>query len=405
MRSRQHRRFATIPYKRRLIRYCPLPRTYLFELLLLQAAKPAEPILEPRELPVDSGVQPGFNVGKTMALHLEYSVPNGWMSRDEAVQTCEDDLQCGGFTYQGAINATDPALLFYVSFFRSVSHATVNVPDFLAWTTYRVQRSLVLIPGRPLEDLELHNMDKSGHHVPPVTRRTRANLKMLTILSAIDSDRKKRNSLVWPLPDSAAFGINPSTEEVVIADHYDFVSQDLTDPDWYTFLSTDSVHLSKLGHSRGSVETCCKEDGGMGGTLDDFFSESNVPKVPEVQCGDMTAEKFLREYVEMEKVVKLVGCKKTRSKKVVSLNEVAGKLDWWPTYVLSEGATDVKYVNASKLQLLTYLKKGNEFMAKVLLPQNGGNSSSAFGKIGGASPPPEFLPDALLDQRLSLIHI
>lgn len=71
------------------------------------------------------------------------------------------------------------------------------------------------------------------------------------------------------------------------------------------------VSLGKISHSRGAVETCCHEDGGMEGLVDDYFTEGNLGKVPEIRCdGTMTREKFSKEVLDQERVVKLIGCGK-----------------------------------------------------------------------------------------------
>lgn len=106
--------------------------------------------------------------------------------------TCYELRIIASFTsLPGAINGTG-SIHFYIAFFRSVLHASLDVPEYFGWTTYSVFREFVFIPGRPLEDLELHHRDANGLPAPPNTRKTRANLKVLTFLGGIDRAREKR---------------------------------------------------------------------------------------------------------------------------------------------------------------------------------------------------------------------
>ena len=42
----------------------------------------------------------GLFVGRVSEGQFEYSDLNGWMTPREAVQLCEEDKKCGGFTYK-----------------------------------------------------------------------------------------------------------------------------------------------------------------------------------------------------------------------------------------------------------------------------------------------------------------
>ncbi len=44
----------------------------------------------------------GFYPGRVKPSRYEYPKHNGWMSPAEAVEICEKDLACGGFTFKGA---------------------------------------------------------------------------------------------------------------------------------------------------------------------------------------------------------------------------------------------------------------------------------------------------------------
>lgn len=46
-------------------------------------------------------VEAGFQVGQVSELYFDYSTLNGYMTPSEAAERCEEDVQCGGFTYHG----------------------------------------------------------------------------------------------------------------------------------------------------------------------------------------------------------------------------------------------------------------------------------------------------------------
>ena len=44
----------------------------------------------------------GFYAGRVKPGPYEYSKNNGWMTPQQAVEICEKDVACGGFTFKGA---------------------------------------------------------------------------------------------------------------------------------------------------------------------------------------------------------------------------------------------------------------------------------------------------------------
>ena len=47
--------------------------------------------------------QNGFFVGRVSEGQFEYPDLNGWMTPRKAIQDCEEDKKCGGFTYKVTI--------------------------------------------------------------------------------------------------------------------------------------------------------------------------------------------------------------------------------------------------------------------------------------------------------------
>ena len=83
--------------------------------------------------------QSGFSSGMIGAGMFEYSSSNGWMKPAEAVELCEADLQCGGFTFHGTLTKQ---IDYEVYFFHFVSDIFLDKEDFVGWdwTSYTVNR-------------------------------------------------------------------------------------------------------------------------------------------------------------------------------------------------------------------------------------------------------------------------
>lgn len=74
-------------------------------------------------------------------------------------------------------------------------------PGNFGWTTYRVRRAFVSVPGRPLQE-------------QAVFRPERAPLAQLKLLWAVQTgDRKRVDAAQWP-EGVAAFAVNGETEQV-----------------------------------------------------------------------------------------------------------------------------------------------------------------------------------------------
>ena len=63
-----------------------------------------------------------FYPGRIRPGRFEYPRLNGWMKVDEAVEKCESDLACGGFTFKGSFATKDVLMEMY--FFHIVKNAT-----------------------------------------------------------------------------------------------------------------------------------------------------------------------------------------------------------------------------------------------------------------------------------------
>ena len=84
-------------------------------------------------------VQNRFSSGMIHPGVFEYSDINGWMKPSEAAQLCENDLQCGGFTFHGILSTQLP---YEIYFFHYVSDIFIDKEEFVGWdwTSYTVNR-------------------------------------------------------------------------------------------------------------------------------------------------------------------------------------------------------------------------------------------------------------------------
>ena len=67
----------------------------------------------------------------------------------KAVELCEGDIECAGFTYSGAKSVGQP---FYIYFYRYITPSSISMLSVTneerVWTSYRVKRNFVVLPGK-----------------------------------------------------------------------------------------------------------------------------------------------------------------------------------------------------------------------------------------------------------------
>lgn len=83
-------------------------------------------------------VKTGFYPGRVPPTKFEYPKYNGWMIPSKAVELCEEDLACGGFTFKGAFSIDHTPVEVY--FFHFIKDLDDKLDNFNHWSTYRVSR-------------------------------------------------------------------------------------------------------------------------------------------------------------------------------------------------------------------------------------------------------------------------
>ena len=93
---------------------------------------------------------PTWFVGRVPPTSFEYDALNGFYSPQEAKYVCDNDLQCGGFTFKGT--RSTPVSKVEVYFFHFISdqasYLTTEI-QYPHWTSYIVgKRDYVVLNGR-----------------------------------------------------------------------------------------------------------------------------------------------------------------------------------------------------------------------------------------------------------------
>ena len=158
----------------------------------------------------------GFFVGRVMhGYYVEYSEINTFLHPKMAVEKCEGDVECAGFTYAGAKSVGQP---FYIYFFRYVAPPSISVlsvrSDEKVWTSYWVKRNFVIIPGRTEK--------KRGWIMPyNITKAAKSFCSDILTIMSIQNDEKRismANKIKWvkfqdkiheEIPEVKAMTIDP----------------------------------------------------------------------------------------------------------------------------------------------------------------------------------------------------
>ena len=237
-------------------------------------------------------LNPGFHIGALNAAFFEYPVLNGRMTLPLAIDLCENDLECGGFSYQGPDLTSEADLLavlsFEVFFFRAVDHLTkISEADF-GWTTYKVNRPFVKVKGRPFH--------------APVVKETPALAQFKR-----DFHNGHIADARWPEKSATAvsFNVNGADGLFAVRSYLDLLDFDFSSTsDWVTFINAQTFDFkSLLDERRPSMWVRCNRVEKIGDFIPDLLPE----RVATLQSANVTKEKFAR-FVAARKVLKVRGC-------------------------------------------------------------------------------------------------
>ena len=106
----------------------------------------------------------GWCVGRVPPSRFEYDKINGFYTSSQARKLCENDIQCGGFTFKGTKQGADKKEIY---FFRFVADDQISLGDYLKyphWSTYIVSsRDFVIVRGRYGTGLTPSNLHRTTH--------------------------------------------------------------------------------------------------------------------------------------------------------------------------------------------------------------------------------------------------
>ena len=89
-----------------------------------------------------------WHIGRVPPSRFEYDKLNGYYSTKHAKQICENDPQCGGFTFKGTKQDKEKKSVYFFHFI-NVEDSYINYPH---WTFYIPNRTYVVISGKYLPD-------------------------------------------------------------------------------------------------------------------------------------------------------------------------------------------------------------------------------------------------------------
>lgn len=270
-------------------------------------------------------VQSGFFVGRISEGQFEYTDLNGWMTPRKAIDLCENDEKCGGFTYKGA-NLIDREYDIY--FF----HILINVEtdtDSWKWIFYKPSKTYARFPGTFESEDDSENLQFVNEDVDGITPEEKCEL------------------------DSECVAI-VKTDDVptaVLVDYLDIDNFKISE-DKITLLKIKNVTKDTnidATNAWDDIDTCCPKHRKT--NTKELLKTIN-DTMPRISC-DIPAEDFLDKYVRKREAVILVNCSKewiaqTNWSLEKLLNEKGGKLKWRSDFE-SQSSSFKKFENVDDL--------------------------------------------------------
>ena len=90
-------------------------------------------------------------VGRIPPSKFEYEILNGEMTEEKAIVLCENDLQCGGFTFKGRRKNREIREVYFFHFIHDETSALEEYRKYPHWTSYIVgSRDCIVLSGHYL---------------------------------------------------------------------------------------------------------------------------------------------------------------------------------------------------------------------------------------------------------------
>jgi hypothetical protein len=280
-------------------------------------------------------VKCGFYGSRVKPGKFEYPKHNGWMLPQEAVQICEDDLSCGGFTFRGAFAADFQSVEVY--FFHIIKNPDVNEDNFYHWSTYQVDsRKYVILPKSKMA-AKAHFTVSFWDNFPK---------KTIEILDKIEEFLSK---------DLIAVSI--IQKEPISLSKIDFIDiQESEDPNDYILIKLDPLLAHLISHSLPKIDRCCKLNG-------EKVTYDGIDSFKRISC-NIAEEDFTKEYINTRTAVMLEGCQEDWKAKEWTIDGLLDRYDMdttWTTRYYLPGAERDNVLITNKDGIRDLIKENASF--------------------------------------------
>lgn len=239
----------------------------------------------------------GFYPGKVHFGQFEYAKLNGWMTPMKAIDICEANLACGGFTFRGP-NISN--LLVYVHFVHFIYPDGIDIvnSEGLKWSTYRATKKYIVLPGKPLLKRDVVPVHDDG-----------ALLRFKEDVREAISDKVQTTK--WPpSPEVVSLSFWKKNDEIMVASRMFILSEhDFSQTDWLTVINVNAAVLTNgiYDGTHLTKENCCP-DVTQPLDFERRYDHDIDDNIQTIACDSITKEQFEETYVRKRTPVKLTGC-------------------------------------------------------------------------------------------------
>jgi len=316
---------------------------------------------------------PGFHTGRIHSSAFEYKKKHGIMTSEKAVEICETDLACGGFTFYGSNENPDKKhymfFVHYIPVTQGIETEDLTWPrdqrGFLTWNTYRSKKKVLVLSGKShLRKIKL-----------PVTIND-------DIMNGIESKS-------WPFSDEIV-SVSYSKNEANGQDTFTLQDHDFKAEGWKTFLAYDKTHTNmvKDGNTWSLNRGCHSYPKPLENVALRFTGELHET-IETIECEKLLKEEFQDKYLKTKIPIKIKGCKEPEIK-------ILEKFKWQGQIISRiEGDQSVNVVDVTETKRKSLIEKG--FLLKFENSQN--DMEDSENHISKTVFNLEFVPEIAGDQN------
>jgi len=224
----------------------------------------------------------GFIVGRICPnSYLELPQLNGKYTPSEAVNLCEQDLECSGFTYLGAKGVNQPFDIKFFHFIDPKTFSEAKVAGFWTWTSYRVKRNFVAI-FHSAANLSKSDIDENS------TKKIKLIINRL-------SDKKFIENFKWKFPSSIyTINVNPNDFSSYSSDlKQSLIKSDSKKTRFVTLVSLD--HDFQYDSPHEDVKKLCSEEKNGSNLVEVSVSQ------PIIECQQVSNCHFKKQFLDFKR--------------------------------------------------------------------------------------------------------